>query len=187
MFPPCFPPTGPSLDAPLPSTGSARAAFPRFTGTTRTLRLLPSFPPSFSLRTAVPLVASPGSLPSAGNAGPMGLDCFGFGHSKTDCDGGEGQASQVPWEPSCTHAPFSDPGRIDTLRPLQRVDAAPASWDSVGSCDNKAFEAQWRGSACSLSTLRAVRHRTPRKTHFRLLARLCRVGLGTHRVPALSR
>jgi len=36
----------------------------------------------------------------------------------------------------------------------------------------------------SLCTLRHVRYRTPRNTRFRLLAKLCRVGLVTHWVPS---
>ena len=63
----------------------------------------------------------------------------------------------------------------------QLAGAAPA-------CDNDEGSRQWRfrGSIAqrliSLSTLRGDGHPSPRKTRFRLLARLCRTGLVTRRV-----
>jgi hypothetical protein len=69
---------------------------------------------------------------------------------------------------------------------MQGIDAAPDLFDGVGSRENNHFEAQWPGCSHALSTLRGAGRPTPRKTRFRLLARLYRVGLITHRVPVES-
>ena len=55
MTSPCFSPTGPSLDALLPSAGSPRVEFPGFNGTIRALRLPAVRPAALRcLRLAVP-------------------------------------------------------------------------------------------------------------------------------------
>lgn len=107
------------------------------------------------LRPAVPLVASSVSLPSALDARP-GARKFRVRHSQADFAKGEGQASQVPGEPHCACARFSDPGGIDFPKPLRRVDAAPGPFNGVGSREKTHFEAQWPGYSHSLSTLRRV-------------------------------
>ena len=56
-----------------------------------------------------------------------------YSGSRTGNIGGEGRVSQVPRDPSCAFAMFSDPGGIEHARPLRRVDAAPASDKDKGS------------------------------------------------------
>ena len=88
---------------------------------------------------------------------------------------GDGRVSQVPERPSCPCALFLDPGRTEHARPLRRVDAAPACVYNGGS-----RKGVFRGSIArhwdSLSTLRREGRPSPRKTRFRLLAKLCRAG-----------
>src|SRR5262249_7863767 len=95
---------------------------------------------------------------------------------------GSGRTSQVPGEPCCAYAVLSDPGRIAGPKPVLGSDTAPAS-----STAKAPAISSFRGSIArpwhSLSTLRPVGRPTGRKTRFRLLARLCRVGLPTHKVP----
>jgi hypothetical protein len=96
---------------------------------------------------------------------------------------GSGRISQVPGEPCCAYALLSDPGRITVPKPLRGSDTAPASSKTKAPTISR-----FRGSITrpwhSLSTLRPDGHPLGRKTRFRLLARLCRVGLITHKVPA---
>jgi hypothetical protein len=77
---------------------------------------------------------------------------------------------------------FFDPGETETARLLRRIGAAPVSMqakDSRGNCSGGSIARpeHW------LSRLRPCSHLPGRKTRFRLPARLCRVGLFTHRVP----
>ena len=86
------------------------------------------------------------------------------------------------WGTPCEHALLSDPGGTSTsghcdasMLPSTNLTAsAPATLSFRGSITRPAR---------SLCTLRRVRYRTPRNTRFRLLAKLCRVGVITHRVP----
>jgi hypothetical protein len=88
---------------------------------------------------------------------------------------GNGRVSQVPERPSCPCALFLDPGRTEHARPLRRLGAAPACVNNGGSRKQR-----FRGSIArhwdSLSTLRSGSLLPPRKTRFRLLAKLCRAG-----------
>jgi len=88
---------------------------------------------------------------------------------------GNGRVSQVPERPSCPCALFLDPGRTEHASPLRRLGAAPACVNNGGS-----REQRFRGSIArhwdSLSTLRSEGSPSPRKTRFRLLAKLCRAG-----------
>jgi hypothetical protein len=59
---------------------------------------------------------------------------------------------------------------------------APASGKDEGS-QQRVFRGSIAQRLISLSTLRSESHLSPRKTRFRLLARLCRTGLVTRRVP----
>src|SRR4030042_5167456 len=60
VSPACFPPTVLSQDVSLSSTGSLRDRFPRFHGTTNTLRLPAAHPAALRcLRLAVPLAHAP--------------------------------------------------------------------------------------------------------------------------------
>jgi hypothetical protein len=92
------------------------------------------------------------------------------------------RASQVPRQPCCPFARFSDPGRTGHTRPLKCASTAP-----VASTTKAPTTRFFRGSIARLwdwlSTLRGLgRPSTARKTRFRLLARLCRTGLVTRRV-----
>jgi hypothetical protein len=88
---------------------------------------------------------------------------------------GNGRVSQVPERPSCPRALFLDPGRTENAKPWRRLGTAPACVNNGGS-----RERRFRGSIArhrdSLSTLRSGGRPPPRKTRFRLLARLCRAG-----------
>src|SRR5260370_13425059 len=93
------------------------------------------------------------------------------------------RVSQVPGEPWCTYAVFFDPGGTSVPGPygtLTRPPDRPSRRLAAGKTS--------RGSVArrshALSTLREDPHGPPRKTHFRLRARLYRVGLVTHKVPA---
>jgi hypothetical protein len=60
---------------------------------------------------------------------------------------------------------------------------APASDKDEGSEQREKFRGSIAQRLISLSTLRSESRLSPRKTRFRLLARLCRTGLVTRRVP----
>jgi len=59
----------------------------------------------------------------------------------------------------------------------------PRSTDDKGSHEALFFRGSIAGPRHSLSTLRSDHRWPPRKTRFRLLAKLYRVGLVTHRIP----
>ncbi len=82
----------------------------------------------------------------------------------------------------CARAPLIDPGETSTPSPLRRFGAADRCLDSGGP-RKMFFEAQSRGSRTRCLRFAAPVARTPRKTRFRLVANLCRVGVATHRVP----
>ena len=110
--------------------------------------------------------------------------CFRGGqHLALECRAGNGRASQVPGGSSCAYAVFSDPGGTERARPLRRVGAAPASAYDEGSRDSVISglnSTAWALAVyASPSPLRCRR----RKTRFRLLAKLCRAGLATCKIP----
>jgi hypothetical protein len=74
---------------------------------------------------------------------------------------------------------FSDPDGIASARPLQRRDAAFRSLDNVGSRESIHFGAQSHGPFTHCLRFAAPVARTPRKTRFRPLAKLCRAGVDT--------
>jgi hypothetical protein len=73
---------------------------------------------------------------------------------------------------------FSDPGGIAGARPLRRRDTAFRCVNDVGSRDDVDFEAQSHGPLTRCLRFAVPVARTPRKTRFRLLAKLCRAGVG---------
>jgi len=126
--PALLPGHGPATRRPLPSTGSPRHGFPGFTGTMERSDSRPSFPSHFvsfarRLLPRAPVFVTP-TKPDAG----LGPGVFGSGHPSAACGyrGGDGRASQVPGEPSCAYALFSDPGRSGRGRSLHRAAVAPA-------------------------------------------------------------
>ena len=80
-------------------------------------------------------------------------------------------------------APFSDPGGTACARPSRRRGAAFRHGQAVGSRDLNDFGAPWRGPLTRCLRFAAPVTRSPRKTRFRPLAKLCRAGLVTRRVP----
>jgi hypothetical protein len=83
----------------------------------------------------------------------------------------------------CERALFFDPGGIACARPLRRRDTAFRQLNNVGSRDFNAFGAQSHGPLTRCLRFAAPVTRAPRKTRFRPLAKLCRAGLVTRRVP----
>ena len=119
------------------------------------------------------------SLPSHGECSALRP---GFGHPDAypGFRGGGARASQVPVEPQCERAPVIYPGgtyasghcNALVLPPNYATPSAPTGTHSRG----------WFPAAHSLAVYTSRRHLgRPRKTRFRLLARLYRVGLVTHR------
>jgi hypothetical protein len=92
------------------------------------------------------------------------------------------RASQVPGEPWCAYAVFSDPGGTRSSG-ITVIQLGPRTANAEGYPRVR----QSRGSIARLqhwlSTLRSGHHWPPRKTRFRLPARLYRMGLVTHRIP----
>jgi len=64
--------------------------------------------------------------------------------------------SQVPREPRCAFALLSDPGRIDSTKPVQWVDVAPVPTTTKAPCDLALFRGSMTRLLHSLSTLRAA-------------------------------
>ena len=164
----------------LPSTGSLGSIppLPRYYSTLR----IPSTPPAALrlLRLAVsrshPLFAPPA-------AGCVGQGP-GVGHPVLP----PGLAEKMGGPPRFLgdlreRAPFSDPGGTACARPLRRRGAAFRHVNNVGSREFNHFGAQSHGPFTHCLRFAAPVARTPRKTHFRPLARLCRTGLVTRRVP----
>jgi hypothetical protein len=79
---------------------------------------------------------------------------------------------------------LSDPGGIAHARPLRRRDAAFRPYYDVGSREVGYFGAPSHDPLTRCLRFAARVAPGPRKTRFRLLARLCRTGLVTRRVPA---
>jgi hypothetical protein len=85
--------------------------------------------------------------------------------------------------PEVTAPTSKDPGGTPLPGQYRRAGAAPACAHGRGSRDETNFGAEWAGSGHRLSTLRPYSRLQGRKTRFRLLARLYRVGSMTHWVP----
>jgi hypothetical protein len=111
----------------------------------------------------------------------LGLGQFGCGCSRATLTTENVRVSQVPGESSCAFAPAFDPGKIVTPRLDDAIDSAPACFDREGSCIQFYFEARSRSFSTRCLRFAPPVARTGRKTHFRPLARLCRVGFATHR------
>lgn len=109
---------------------------------------------------------------------------FGFGFSDCRFSGGEHRASQVPGEPPCQHALLFDPGGMVRMSGNCDMSMLPSVVIKTSAPANRKFRGSITRPIDSLSTLRPVRRRTRRKTRFRLVASLCRVGFaptGFHR------
>jgi len=176
-----FPSTGPMARHSLPSTGFRWLLFPCFHGTMKCSDLLPSFSPRFvlpSLGDTVPCACLRSRKPDAG----LGPGVLRLVTPDQLCRHGDDRNSQVPGEPWCAYAVFSDPG--GTEPPGYTVARhGPCELDNKGSprviASRGSIARPWHW----LSTLRSCCYQPPRKTRFRLPARLYRVGLLTHRIP----
>ena len=164
-----FPPRGPS------------GRFPRFTGTTRRSESPPPVPPHFVAFVWRYPGRTRGSLPRSTGAPAAGLELV-TRCSRRDSPrrwrglpGSWRTPALVPCSP--TPAGSQAPGR------LRRCDAAFRQLNNVGSRDDNAFGAQSHGpfARCLRFAVRVTP--APRKTRFRPLAKLCRTGLVTRRVP----
>ena len=96
---------------------------------------------------------------------------------------GEGRGSQVPGDPSCALALFSDPGGIGHARPSRRADAVPAADKSEDSRNDLFAEAQSHGLDTRCLRFAGRVAPPPRKTRFRLLASSAGRDSLTRRVP----
>src|SRR5262245_40146067 len=101
---------------------------------------------------------------------------FRFGFSDCRFSGGEHRVSQVPGEPPCQHALLSDPGEMERMSGSCDMSMLPSVVIQTSALANRNFRGSITRPVDSLSTLRPVRRRTRRKTRFRLVASLCRVG-----------
>jgi hypothetical protein len=179
----CFPPTVPSLDALLPSTGSPGRGFSCFDGTIGALRLPAVRPAALRfLRLAVPVLQA--------RFVPIGVACDAEGQgfrliapvAPIRLPTGDDRASHVPGGPQLCLCPAlrprqDRPRQANTTRRL-----GPRSNQDEGS--HKAiFGAQSHGFGTRCLRFAGRIAPPPRKTRFRLPARLYRTGLATRRVP----
>ena len=84
--------------------------------------------------------------------------------------------------PDCALALLFDPGGTNGIRPVRRPGAAPTA-STAEAPAGIAFEAQSHGFGTGCLRFAGRVTPTPRKTRFRLSARLFRAGLITRRVP----
>lgn len=181
VFPPSFPPTVPCSDTRLPSTGSLGLVprLPRYCAGAPT-------PPWPSRRASLPshgrtVCARTASLPQAAscdNLGPGGLI------TRSSTPGLRRSQRGLPgsWRTHTQACPALRPRRDLRTRPVWCVGAAFRWLNGVGSRDHK-FRGSITRPTRSLCTLRSTGHPVPRNTRFRPLAKPCRVGMATHRVP----
>ena len=89
---------------------------------------------------------------------------------------GDGRTSQVPEQPSCPRALFLDPGRTDARQGHDGVSARPPLVTTTVAPTMEVFGAQSHGIGTHCLRFAARVTPRPRKTRFRLLARLYRAG-----------
>ena len=90
--------------------------------------------------------------------------------------GGNGRVSQVPERPSCPCALFLDPGRTECTPGHCGVSARPPLVSTTVAPASKDFGARSHGIGTRCLRFAVEVARPPRKTRFRLLAKLCRAG-----------
>jgi hypothetical protein len=86
-----------------------------------------------------------------------------------------GGISHVPEQPHCTFALLYDPGWNGGVRPLRHTNAVPAATRARTPIDDS-FGAQSHGFSARCLRFAGWVAPPPRKTRFRLPAKLCRVG-----------
>ncbi len=99
------------------------------------------------------------------------------------CGRGNERNSQVPGEPACTCPALRTPAGSETPGLPWRPNAAFRRSNHVGSRDLRAYGAPSHGPCTRCLRFATPIARAPRKTRFRLPARLCRAGLATRWVP----
>ena len=112
-----------------------------------------------------------------------GLELSGLAAPRQLFRTGDYRASQVPGEPRCACAPFSDPGR--TAAPgLTTSTAWPPLWRRRGLPRSEEFRGSIAGPRHALSTLRRLGY--PKSTQDSLLGAwpASQAGLATRRVPS---
>ncbi len=177
-----FPSHGSMTRHPLPSAGSPGVGSPA----SAVLRSAPS-PGRPSRRTSFPSLGGTAralDLRSRGmaSAPPPSQGC------STGCPSrlshGDDQASQVPGEPSCVHAPLFDPGELFTPGPPRRVDTAFRHVYDVGARGPDL--SGLNPAACTLPVYASqggsLRHHATLGTGWG--ATLCRAGLVTRWAPS---
>ena len=179
-----FPSNGSDNSAPpsLPRVPAVR--FPCFDGTIRTLRL----PAAPSRRASLPSLG--GTTPSASYFARSAADA-GRGrllelvtrYLRPDLVEWKRQDLPGSWGTPCALALLSDPGRTGRIRPYG-ASARPPLCPRRRLPHSIAFEAQSHGFGTRCLRFAGRVTPTPRKTRFRLLARLYRAGLVTRRVPS---
>jgi hypothetical protein len=105
------------------------------------------------------------------------------GISGRDSVSGNGGISCVPGEPRLCSRPALRPRRNRRIWPWRCTGAAPAV-STTKAPALRTFEAQSHGFGTGCLRFAGRVAPTPRKTRFRLLARLSRTGLTTRRVPS---
>jgi hypothetical protein len=189
MPPMCSLPTVELPDAPLPSPGFPTVRVPRllryYQGAMTSCRPFrrASFP-SLGDTTRSARVS-----PARGRALPWAV-CWSWspGSSGREWVSGDDRISYVPGEPDCALALLFDPGRTDASGLLRCGGAAPVM-STTKAPAKQLSRLNHTASALAAGTMRSMVGfagrvaPTPRKTRFRLLARLFRTGLVTRRVP----
>jgi hypothetical protein len=114
----------------------------------------------------------------------MAAGCVGHGPGVGDPASRPGATEKVrglpgSWVPRYGRAPLSDPGGIAGARPSRRRGAAFLHEHDVGSREYDDFGAQSHGPSTGCLRFAGRVGPSPRQTRFRLLAKLCRAGVGS--------
>ena len=150
-----FPSNGSYDPAPPSLRGVPRVEFPRFGGTIRALRLPAARPAALRfLRLAVPrLRPAVRSPPARDGRRGSGLELV-TRYLRPGLARGDGRISQVPGEPSCALALFSDPGRTDARQAIAARRHGPRSESTTKAPAMIRFRGSIARLRHSLSTLR---------------------------------
>jgi hypothetical protein len=167
----------------FPPRGSRGSEFPRFPGTTKTLRLPAARPAALRcLRLAVPPQRSL-FRPPGGRALPRAVFwSWSPGISRREQSVETAGSPTFLGNPHCALALLSDPGRTNASGHAMRR-RGPRCVHDEGS-RIRTFEAQSHGFGTGCLRFAGWVAPPPRKTRFRLLAKLFRTGLVTRRVPS---
>ena len=169
---------------PLPSTGFPRCEFPSFIGTMRCYDSRPSIPPcfvSFAWRYHPRPCASLPSTTRVTSKGRGLVLIASLSPWRLFSDGND-RASHVPGEPRLCLCPALRPRQDRSHQACTMRRRGPRSKQDEGSHEAN-FGAQSHGLGTGCLRFAGWIAPPPRKTRFRLPARLYRTGLATRRVP----